>query len=256
VVSSHRAPLSADKLIAILHGCPISLREEECVVKLPEELHDDWYVRHRITYQSLRFNSSPFGSITLGGYLPQPHGETPIVSGLNYVSSIFAILGEILARIRIDKRSPPQGHFATARLDEIGNLFTRLRSVCLHAPEPLRLNQSLARPQVYVEYSQTGYPTSAFAELEEFFGNPNAPRDFASNPFLVMQANIYVTQVKLLDCLGRDSTKTRSFQQLVKLVIGQHYNDLKSTLNIHSHQAALDKDTIATELSNILQKSV
>ena len=36
---------------------------------------------------------------------------------------------------------------------------------------------------------------AAFDEVRDFFDNPNASRTNALNPFLVMQANLYVTQV-------------------------------------------------------------
>jgi hypothetical protein len=41
-----------------------------------------------------------------------------------------------------------------------------------------------------------GFRQATFAEVREFFGNPKAPRTNATNPFLVMQANLYVTQVR------------------------------------------------------------
>ena len=80
-----------------------------------------------------------FLSITPSAYLPQPHGKTALVSGLNYISRIFALLGEILVRIRVDKRSPPQGQFLTARLEEVQALHARIVAALAHAPEPLRL---------------------------------------------------------------------------------------------------------------------
>ena len=81
-------------------------------------------------------------SITPSAYLPQPHGKTAIVSGLNYTSRIFALLGEILVRIRVDKRSPPQGQFLTARLEEVQALHARIVAALAHAPEPLRLKHA------------------------------------------------------------------------------------------------------------------
>ena len=36
---------------------------------------------------------------------------------------------------------------------------------------------------------------AAFEEVRDFFDNPKASRTNALNPFLVMQANLYVTQV-------------------------------------------------------------
>jgi hypothetical protein len=120
----------------------------------------------------------------------------------------------------VDKRSPPQGPFATARLDEVRSLHARILGALSHAPAPLRLKtlgmcgpgQVLATTgsQVggviangVVGSSGTGnewpggagFRQATFAEVREFFDNPKASRANATNPFLVMQANLYVTQV-------------------------------------------------------------
>lgn len=137
-----------------------------------------------------------FHSITPNAYLPQPSGKTAIVSGLNYTSRIFALLGEILIRIRVDKRSPPQGPFATARLEEVQSLHARIVAALSHAPEPLRLK--LTQQHLPPEYGGAGFRQATFAEVKDFFDNPNASRANALNPFLVMQANLYVTQVRCL----------------------------------------------------------
>lgn len=138
-----------------------------------------------------------FRSITPNGILPQPHGKTAIVSGLNYISRIFALLGEIQVRIRVDKRSPPQGPFATARLEEVRSLHTRIMSALMHAPGPLRLKNTTAHSNSLPnEYGGAGFRQATFAEVKDFFDNPNASRANASNAFLVMQANLYVTQVR------------------------------------------------------------
>lgn len=150
-------------------------------------------------------------SITAHAILPQPPNKTAIVSGLNYISRIFALLGEILVRIRVDKRSPPQGPFATARLEEVRALHTRICSALAHAPPELRLGSKGRRdgsdskdgapgtsPAGGINFADFGGPSfteGAFAELKEFFDSPNANRENASNPFMVMQANLYVTQV-------------------------------------------------------------
>src|SRR6202000_2843058 len=42
-----------------------------------------------------------------------------------------------------------------------------------------------------------GFRQATFAEVREFFDNPKASRTNATNPFLVMQANLYVTQVRV-----------------------------------------------------------
>ena len=152
-------------------------------------------------------------SITATAILPQPAGKTAIVSGLNYITRIFALLGEILVRIRVDKRSPPQGPFATARLEEVRSLHARILGALSHAPAPLRLKtlgqlstasgpQIPGQPSVGLVHTPAGdWPNGAgfrqatFAEVKDFFDNPKASRANAPNPFLVMQANLYVTQV-------------------------------------------------------------
>lgn len=137
-------------------------------------------------------------SITPNGILPQPHGKTAIVSGLNYISRIFALLGEIQVRIRVDKRSPPQGPFATARLEEVRSLHSRIMSALLHAPPPLRLKSAgVQASHMPAELGGAGFRQATFAEVKDFFDNPNASRANASNAFLVMQANLYVTQVRI-----------------------------------------------------------
>lgn len=132
------------------------------------------------------------------------------MSGLNYTSRIFALLGEILVRIRVDKRSPPQGQFATARLEEVQSLQARILGALGHAPEPLRLKPSAALTSSLnggnnqpngangagsETFGGAGFRQATFAEVKDFFDNPNASRANALNPFLVMQANLYVTQV-------------------------------------------------------------
>ncbi|KAG9016300.1 hypothetical protein FRB90_003380 [Tulasnella sp. 427] len=193
----------ADKSMSILLGRPICLRDEDCTLHFPREVDDEYITAHAI--------------------LPQPPNKTAIVSGLNYISRIFALLGEILVRIRVDKRSPPQGPFATARLEEVRALHTRICSALAHAPPELRLGSKGRRdggdskegngtsPSGAINFADFGGPSfteGAFAELKEFFDSPNANRENASNPFMVMQANLYVTQ------------------QLVRFVIEQYRHEL------------------------------
>ena len=135
-------------------------------------------------------------SITPSAYLPQPHRKPSLVSGLNCITRIFALLGEILVCIRTDRRSPLQGQDATVRLEEIKSLHSRIMSALVHAPEPLRLKQA---PQAAIssDYGGAGFRQATFAEVKDFFDNPNASRANALNPFLVMQANLYVTQASI-----------------------------------------------------------
>ena len=100
-------------------------------------------------------------------------------------------------RIRVDKRSPPQGPFATARLEEVRSLHTRIMSALMHAPAMLRLkNANTHSSSLPSEFGGAGFRQATFAEVKDFFDNPNASRANASNAFLVMQANLYVTQVR------------------------------------------------------------
>ncbi|EAU85911.2 hypothetical protein CC1G_02934 [Coprinopsis cinerea okayama7 len=206
----------ADKSMSILLGRPICLRDEDCTVHFPKELDDEY--------------------ITPSAYLPQPHGKTALVSGLNYISRIFALLGEILVRIRVDKRSPPQGQFATARLEEVQSLHQRIMSALSHTPEPLRLKPPSQHQQVSMEYGGAGFRQATFAEVKDFFDNPNASRANALNPFLVMQANLYVTQ------------------QLVRFVIDQYRDELIMTLHgsLDEQKIAEDREAVASDLLNIL----
>ncbi|KAF7299146.1 Quinate utilization pathway activator [Mycena indigotica] len=205
----------ADKSMSILLGRPICLRDEDCTLHFPKELDDEY--------------------ITPSAYLPQPQGKTAIVSGLNYTSRIFALLGEILVRIRVDKRSPPQGQFATARLEEVQSLHSRICAALSHCPEPLRLKRSFST-NVPPEYGGAGFRQATFAEVKDFFDNPNASRENALNPFLVVQGNIYVTQ------------------QLVRFVIEQYRDELMLQINgaIDEHKVAEDREAVASDLLNIL----
>ncbi|KAJ3937594.1 MAG: fungal-specific transcription factor domain-containing protein [Lentinula lateritia] len=206
----------ADKSMSILLGRPICLRDEDCSVHFPKELDDEY--------------------ITPSAYLPQPHGKTALVSGLNYTSRIFALLGEILVRIRVDKRSPPQGQFATARLEEVQSLHQRILGALSLAPEPLRLKPVLSHSHLPPEYGGAGFRKATFDEVKDFFDNPNASRANALNPFLVMQANLYVTQ------------------QLVRFVIEQYRDELLLSLqgSLDDQKMAEDREAVASELLNIL----
>lgn len=205
----------ADKSMSILLGRPICFRDEDCTVNFPKELDDEY--------------------ITPSAYLPQPHGKPSLVSGLNYITRIFAVLGEILVRIRMDRRSPPQGQYAKARLDEIQSLHSRIMSALVHVPEPLRLKQA-SQATIPLEYGGAGFRQATFAEVKDFFDNPNASRANALNPFLVMQANLYVTQ------------------QLVRFVVEQYRDELETQIRgiTDEQRIADDREAVASDLLNIL----
>jgi len=205
----------ADKSMSILLGRPICLRDEDCTVSFPKELDDEY--------------------ITPSAYLPQPHGKPSLVSGLNCITRIFALLGEILVRIRMDRRSPPQGQYTTARLEEVQSLHSRIMSALVHAPDPLRLKEVI-QAAVPSDYGGAGFRQATFAEVKDFFDNPNASRANALNPFLVMQANLYVTQ------------------QLVRFVIEQYRDELETQIRgtTDEQRIADDREAVASDLLNIL----
>jgi hypothetical protein len=140
------------------------------------------------------------------------------------------LLGEILVRIRVDKRAPPNGTLATDRLAEIRALHTRIVDALAHVPAPLRLKPGGAIPGSSslsgttgnaADYGGLGSRQATFLEVRNFFHDPNASRANAGNAFLVMQANLYVTQ------------------QLVRFVIEQYHDELVAMIR---HQAGPDVD--------------
>ncbi|KAG8873863.1 hypothetical protein FRB98_008757 [Tulasnella sp. 332] len=238
----------ADKSSAVLLNRPICLRDEDCTVHFPTEVDDEY--------------------ITARAILPQPPHKTAIISGFNYISRIFALLGEIVVRIRVDKRSPPRGAFAAARLEEVCALHNRVLDIFAQAPQELRLRKSGNSPRADgtsalslngvpssgPSFDPAGFARNALAELHNLFDNPNANREDASNAYLVMQANIHVTQ------------------QVVRLVIEQYRHTLVTSMlasgvdpaSLHSSIAANelsrggwtfeDREAIARDLLDILRK--
>ncbi len=156
----------------------------------------------------------------------------------------------------MDKRSPPQGQFATARLEEVQSLHGRILAALSHAPEPLRLKQTHAPSHIPPEYGGAGFRQATFAEVKDFFDNPHASRANALNPFLVMQANLYVTQVRASNSV-RVVCNTDFFpKQLVRFVIEQYRDELVVSLqgNIDDHQVAEDREAVASVLLSILHR--
>ncbi|KAG8214649.1 hypothetical protein J3R82DRAFT_9727 [Butyriboletus roseoflavus] len=103
-------------------------------------------------------------------------------------------------------------------------------------PNQLRLKPTHPHNRLPAEYGGAGFRQATFAEVKDFFDNPKASRANALNPFLVMQANLYVTQ------------------QLVRFVIEQYRDELVISLqaNIDDHQVAEDREAVASDLLNIL----
>ncbi|KAF8339604.1 fungal-specific transcription factor domain-containing protein [Cantharellus anzutake] len=226
----------ADKSMAILLGRPICLRDEDCTVHFPKDVDDEY--------------------ITFAGVQEQPRGTTAIVSGLNYITRIFALLGEILVRIRVDKRAPPRGSLATDRLAEIRALHTRIINALAHAPGPLKLKTRNAVDPAKgsgvhlpgtstADYGGLGSRHATFVEVRNFFHDPHASRENAGNAYLVMQANLYVTQ------------------QLVRFVIEQYRDELITMIrlqagpNVDTSELMRgwhmdDREAVASDLLNVL----
>lgn len=83
-------------------------------------------------------------------------------------------------------------------------LHSRIMAALAHAPECLRLKPVLHTGSTMSSATSGGGSPpdfggsslqAAFEEVRDFFDNPKASRTNALNPFLVMQANLYVTQV-------------------------------------------------------------
>lgn len=146
------------------------------------------------------------------------------------------MLGEILIRIRVDKRSPPTGHFATARLEEVQSLHSRIMAALIHAPELLRLKEKRSQSNIPHKDGGAGFRQATFAEVKDMFDNPHASRENALNPYLVMQANIYVTQ------------------QLVRFVIEQYRDELVASLHgsVDEKRISEDRQAVASRLLIIL----
>jgi len=178
------------------------------------------------------------------------------VSGLNYITLIFALLGEILVRIRMDKRTTPQGNLAYDRLAEIRALHGRIVNALAHAPGPLRLKPHNAGntangPDMHLpgtnvaDYGGLGSRHATVQEVRNFFRDPHASRENAGNAFLVMQANLYVTQ------------------QLVRFVIEQYRDELIAKIRADADPDADtseitrgwqidDREAVASDLLNVL----
>ncbi|THG99410.1 hypothetical protein EW026_g2939 [Hermanssonia centrifuga] len=129
-----------------------------------------------------------------------------------------------------------EGQFLTARLEEVQALHARIVTALAHTPEPLRLKHAHSQSHIPPEYGGAGFRQATFAEVKDFFDNPNASRANALNPFLVMQANLYVTQ------------------QLVRFVIEQYRDELVTSLQgaVDESRVAEDREAVASDLLNIL----
>lgn len=139
-------------------------------------------------------------SITESDYYPQPQDKVAIVCGLNYSCRLFVLLGETIARLHVDKRSPPHGPFATVRLEEVRSLHARVMDALVHAPDLFQLKRPMALG-VMVDRGQeirmdgTRFRQITLDEIKNSFDDSKSPN--ALDPFLIMQANLYVTRVSV-----------------------------------------------------------
>lgn len=210
----------ADKSTSILLGRPVCLRDEDSTVQFPKEIDDE--------------------CITESDYYPQPQDKVAIVCGLNYSCRLFVLLGETIARLHVDKRSPPHGPFATVRLEEVRSLHARVMDALVHAPEVFQLKRPMALG-VMVDRGQeirmdgTRFRQITLDEIKNSFDDSKSPN--ALDPFLIMQANLYVTR------------------QLVRFVVERYRDELVTLIqgNVDEYQVAADRETIASDLLNILQ---
>lgn len=178
-------------------------------------------------------------------------------------------------RIRVDKRSPPQGPFAEARLEEVRSLHIRILNALAHCPAPLRLKSIGPCASSVVGMGPiggvgsvsncewpggAGFRQATFAEVRELFDNPKASRANASNPFLVMQANLYVTQVRSVRTLTSLAlTGPNSLQQLVRFVIEQYRDELMLSIGATTAEeleisSQEDREAVASDLLNVLHR--
>lgn len=130
-------------------------------------------------------------------------------------------------------------------------------SALVHVPEPLRLKQA-SQATIPLEYGGAGFRQATFAEVKDFFDNPNASRANALNPFLVMQANLYVTQASRVSHHRFRSSHVHSSQQLVRFVVEQYRDELETQIRgiTDEQRIADDREAVASDLLNILHKSV
>jgi hypothetical protein len=102
--------------------------------------------------------------ITHTGYMDQPEGRTPILSGFYYISKLFRrqsspfplrvkklytddkdviVTGMILDKRRRDRRKPPIGVMLQMRINEVDDLFGQVMQLMDGCPQGLKLDLDL-----------------------------------------------------------------------------------------------------------------
>ena len=198
-------------------------------------------------------------------FLGQPSSDTPIVSGLHYVSRLYrsaalnttnhhsqSVLNEVLDVRSADRRRPPNGDALVSRLQHLEIVHHDVMTLMDDAPTSLRLdidaNDTLFR-QVFLavrDYRSLkrsfleDWDVMASQDIKELFLNPQPNPHVVKDAFLVQQANIYVTQ------------------QMCRLIIIQHRDALLSLdpltrLQYGATTTFAEKDKVASDLLVILR---
>ncbi|WRT64046.1 uncharacterized protein IL334_000974 [Kwoniella shivajii] len=163
----------ADVSIASTEATPLYFNEYDTQdVAFPEELDDEY--------------------ISEDGYLPKPEGYVPILTGFNYVSQLHRITGQLLDKLRRDKKKPPTGLLLQMRLNEINELYERTMTLMDNCPKSLWLEYRNGSKSV--ESLSPGWNKKAKNDIMAIFSDANYDAEVIKDHYLVQQANIYVTQ--------------------------------------------------------------
>jgi len=134
--------------------------------------------------------------ITEEAELPQPAGQTSLMSGFYYISKLYKLLSQLFDMRRRDKQHVPSGERLRYRLDQLLDLYHVVITLMDDCPDSLRLNP----------HSDAAVPfrSDDDNETEEWLRQPLLSREHernksgssttGTNAHLVQQANIYVTQ--------------------------------------------------------------
>ncbi|EJU02675.1 hypothetical protein DACRYDRAFT_78548 [Dacryopinax primogenitus] len=226
------------RLIWLLYGAmqssldaeemPGRLTSQEFTAHLPIEVDDEY--------------------ITLSGVGIQPPGTTSIISGLVYTTRIFIVLDYLLSILNADRRVPPTGAFAQARLEEVEALHDQVMSVLDDVPPHLRLRKPGEGPDVRVRNGDLGellglsQSEQTRSDLMDFLTNRGSGSAEARNPFLVLQANMYVTQQLVRSLIER-------FRHELRLELASDDAVRQQQLKA---QHADEQDAIAKDLLQVL----
>lgn len=175
----------ADKSTACLRARTICLRLEDAQgLRLPSEVDDE--------------------QITAAGVLPQPVGQTPLISGFNVVTNLFRILNDALLLQR--RKAPPTVDSILADLQNVNQLRDRTVNATAEVASPLKSRSAF---DSRAASPAKGWEANLQARFLDFF--QTASDSSHVNSFLVMQGNILVTQqvVRLVLLQTREALLTQ-----------------------------------------------